>query len=260
MRRRAALPALALSFALCGCASLHRVEEKLLAASPAPSAGFLNRPERLASDSESSPFDRMWLSDARDWRKLQKLYVAPVDTSHVLEASFWDKLNLRHGYVERDVERLAGELRERLIAAFRDDPNAHFEIVDSPEAIDEHTAILEVALVELVPNKAVLGAIGLGAWAAPLEIGIPVATLTAFIARGSIAMEANVRDAGTDKVIAMFADRETGKMRIIDLRSLTWYGNAHEVMDGWCSELVDLANAPRDHEVEHPALFSFLPW
>src|SRR4029453_6493569 len=77
-----------------------------------------------------------------------------------------------------------------------------------------------------VPNKAGLGLLGLAAWAAPLEVGVTVGTLAAFADRGSVALELRARDAMTGDVIAMAADRETGAMRVIDLRSVTWYGNA----------------------------------
>ena len=68
--------------------------------------------------------------------------------------SFWDKLNIRKSKVQYDLVVVADELREELIEAFRDDPRHHFQIVDDPAQVDADTAQLEVALVELVPNKA----------------------------------------------------------------------------------------------------------
>jgi hypothetical protein len=214
----------------------------------------------MAPSPEQSAFARMWTSRKTDWRRFSKLYVAPVDTTHRVADSLWDELNIRRGQVSADRERQAEELRSRVADAFRDDPQKHFVVLDDPSEIDPDTAVLELSLVELVPNKAILGAIGLGAWAAPLEIGIPVATLTAFVARGSVAVEGDVRDGGTGKVIAMFADRETGRMRVIDLRSLTWYANAHETMDEWADALVELANQPRGRPPRHDSLFTFMPW
>ena len=255
---RAAIAVLALS--LGACASFDRAEWKVLAADPAPDAGFLERPERMTPTARRAAFDRMWTSRRTDWRGFSKLYVAPVDTSHRVADSLWDKINIRRGQVKGDREVQAEELRVRVEDAFRDDPLKHFVVLDDPNEIDADTAVLELSLVELVPNKAVLGAVGLAAWAAPLEIGIPVATATAFVARGSIAIEGDVREAHTGKVIAMFADRETGKMRVIDLRSLTWYANAHEAMDEWAEALVDLANLPRGTDPPHDSLFTFMPW
>ena len=239
---------------------MRRAEEKLLAADPAPNAGFIEEPDRLYAQRDEAPFDRLWLSMERDWTQYPKLYVAVVDVSHVLEMDFWDKVNIRKSKVPYDLVVAAADLRRDLIQAFRDDPEHHFTVVDRPEDVDADTAQLEVAIVQLVPNKAVLGAIGLAAGGAPLEIGIPVATLTAFIAHGSVAMEARVRDGATGEVVASFADRETGRMRVIDLRSLTWYGNAHETFDDWSQTFVEIARAAQAEPVKHSAYFTFSLW
>jgi hypothetical protein len=248
-----------LALALVGCASMRRMEG-ILAADPAPDAGFIEEPDQLHTQSSQAPFARLWLSPERDWTRYPKLYIAVVDVSHVLEMSFWEKLNIRQSKVGYDLVVMANQLRVDLVRAFRDDPEHRFSVVERPEDVDAGTAQLEVSIVELVPNKAVLGAIGLAAWGAPLEIGIPVATATAFISHGSVAMEARVRDGATGEVIASFADRETGKMRIIDLRSLTWYGNAREDCRDWAESFVELANSDGDEQVEHSSYFTFSLW
>jgi len=255
---RLAVAALALS--LAGCASYEHLEWKVLAADPAPDAGFLDHPERMTPAPERTAFDRMWSSGRTDWRDFSKLYVAPVDTSHRLPDSLWDVVNIRYGKVGWDRERQAEELRARVEDAFRDDPLKHFVVLDDPSLIDDDTVVLELSLVELVPNKAVLGAIGILAWGAPLEYGIPVATATAFIAHGSIAIEGDFREARTARVIGMFTGRDIGKMRVLDLRSLTWYGNAYEDFHGWAQTFVALANAERPEDVRHPSYFTIVPW
>ena len=262
MARTLALAA-ALAFALCGCANVQRAEEKVFGADPAPDAGFLEAPARLREDPYRAPFARIWTSRTHDWRKRSKIYVAPVDTSHVVAENLWEKLNIlniRQGQVQLDIADIAAELRASLVTAFREDPQHHFEVVERPEQVDRDTATLEVALVELVPNKILLGWIGLASWGAPLEIGIPVGVTTAFIAHGSIAMEARVREGGTGRVVAMFADRETGRLRLIDLRSLTWYGNAHEAVGDWARAFVELANSPLRQRAQPSPLFSLVPW
>ena len=64
----------------------------------------------------------------------------------------------------------------------------------------------------------------------------------------------------TGDVIAMAADRETGATRVIDLRSVTWYGNAHEIFGQWAQEMVELANTPSTEQVAHSRYFTLLPW
>jgi len=259
---RAAALALSVSscLALSGCTTEHELEGKVIGASPAPDSGFLEKPEMMVPHPARDPFDRSWVSQNLDWANYDKLYVAPVDTTHVLKQSLWDKVNLREHAVKDDIAELGLEFRRRIVEAFRDDPKHHFQIVDDPKAIGEHGVVLEVALVELVPNKAGLGLLGLAAWAAPLEVGVPVATAAAFADRGSVAFELRARDAPTGDLIAMAADRETGAMRVIDLRAITWYGNAHEIFGQWAEAMVALANTPSSEQVKHSDYFTPLPW
>src|SRR5262245_36378215 len=49
-------------FALAGCATTEKLEEKVLAASPASDSGFLENPERMQPNPDRAPFDRYWLS------------------------------------------------------------------------------------------------------------------------------------------------------------------------------------------------------
>ena len=252
--------AVASSLALIGCATESQLEEKVIGASPAPDSGFLDNPQRMIPHPARDPFDRAWVSENLDWANYDELYVAPVDTTHVLAQSLWEKVNLRQYAVQDDIRELGVEFRKRIVAAFRDDPKHHFQIVDDPNAIGERGVVLEVALVQLVPNKAGLGLLGLAAWAAPLEVGVPVGTVAAFADRGSVAFELRARDALTGDVIAMAADRETGAMRVIDLRSVTWYGNAHEIFGQWAQVMVDLANTPSTEQVKHSRYFTLMPW
>jgi len=246
--------------ALPGCATQNQLAEKVIGASPASDAGLLEKPETLAPHRARDPFDRSWISENLDWARYNKVYVAPVDTTHVLEQSLRDKLNVRQPAIQDDILQLGFELRKRIVEAFREDPKHHFEVADDPNALGESGVLLEVALVQLVPNKAGLGLLGLAAWAAPLEVGVPVGTLAAFADRGSVAFELRARDALTSEVIAMAADRETGAMRVIDLRSVTWYGNAHEIFGQWAQAIVDLTNTPSTEQVAHSRYFTLWPW
>lgn len=58
----------------------------------------------------------------------------------------------------------------------------------------------------------------------------------------------------------MCADRESGPMRVVDVRSMTWYGNVHEIFVDWSMALVELSNTPPDVQVKHSAYFTLLPW
>jgi hypothetical protein len=258
--RLGVLRCLLLALAIAGCAGTEKAEEKVLAASPAPDAGYLEHPERMEPHPERAPFDRYWLGPTFDWNRFSKLYVAAVDTRHLLEMSLWEQVNLRTIDVRKDVAELAVKLHDDIEAAFREDPKHHFVVLDDPALIDAQTLMIETALVQLVPNKAGLGILATAAWGAPLEVGIPVGTVAAFADQGSASFEMRGRDGGTGEVIAMAADREIGPARVVDVRSMTWYGNTHLIFENWSAELVELSNTPRDVQVKHAAYFTLMPW
>ena len=49
-------------------------------------------------------------------------------------------------------------------------------------------------------------------------------------------------------------------MRVVDVRSMTWYGNVHEIFVDWSMALVELSNTPPDVQVKHSAYFTLQPW
>jgi len=251
---------LSASLVLLACASTEKMEEKVLAAKPAPDTGFLEGAEKMAPHPERAPFNRVWWAPDFDWSKYSKMYVATVDTHYILDMDIWEQINIRAIDVKKDIAEMAVEFHDDLVKAFRDDPKHHFEIIDDPSKIDAQTVVIQTALVELVPNKSALAVLGTAAWAAPLAIGIPVGTIAAFTDQGSISFEGRARDGGTGDVVAMAADRETGAMRVVDFRSMTWYGNAHEILEQWSQQLVELSNTPRDAQVKHAAYFTLSPW
>lgn len=254
------LACLGLALAIAGCATTEKVEEKVLKANPAPDSGFLENPEKMQPNRDRAPFDRYWLSPDFVWKRYSKLYVAAVDTQHVFEETLWEKINVRSIDVKKDIADLAVEFHDDLEQAFRDDPLHHFKVLGDPKAIDADTLVLQSALVELVPDKVGLAILGTAAWAAPVAIGVPVGTIAAFADQGSIAFEMRGRDGATGQVVGMCADREVGPMRVIDVRSMTWYGPAHDIMHEWSSQLVELSNTPKDQQVKHSAYFTLMPW
>ena len=73
---------------------------------------------------------------------------------------------------------------------------------------------------------------------------------------GYVAIEGLVRDGGSGEVMAMFADREKAKTRVIDLQSIRWYGHAHEIIDDWAEQLVAVAHQPASPGIKDPAPFT----
>jgi hypothetical protein len=253
LSRPVALATLFVAALATGCAST----EKIMKADAAPDSGFLEDADKMEENRARAPFNRMWVDPAFSSADYNSILVAPVNTENVLEASTWAKTNIRQFKVEEDLAEIATEFRDRVIHAFEKSKHNRFAIVDVP---NDDTMILELAITELVPGKAFLGTIGLAAWAAPPAVGVPAGVLASFAQAGWIAIEGRVRDPKTGKVMAMFADREQSKTRVLDVQALTWYGHAHESIRDWAHQMVLIANTPRDVTVEDSSFFRLRPW
>lgn len=260
MSNHIALLLIGAALVVAGCASTEKMEAEVIEASPAPDAGFLSEADKMKAQPERAPFDRMWLAPDVDFKRYTKVYIAAVDTQHVLAMSLWQEVNLRQFDVKQDIADLAVEFHDDLEKAFKEDTRKHFQVVDDVKQIDAQTLMVEAALVELVPSKAWLGVLGTAAWAAPVVVGVPVGTAAAFADTGYVSMEVRMRGGDSGSVHFRAADRESGPMRVIDVRSMTWYGNTHQILLDWSREIVELTNAEAGQQVKHSADFTLKPW
>ncbi len=243
---------LAFQLVFSGCGSV----SETIKADPRPSAGFLPAPELLSEMRERYPFHGAWMNmNVKDFHNYQSIYVAPLDTSHLADNGWWEKATLNSGNLDEDAATLAKESE----TIFRDSfvEGMKLSIADKP---GPNTIVLELSIVELTPAKVWLSAIGLASFAAPVVVGIPAGTAAALGQNGIVAIEGILRDGETGEVLLMFADREASKIRILDLQTLTWYGHAHEIMQDWAHQLMELLTTPHDHTVPDSDGFAWAPF
>jgi hypothetical protein len=210
---------------------------------PAPDSGFLEDPERM-TENERFPFQRVWYDPDAAWDGYTELIVAPVHTEHLMAMPWWKEVSFP-GDRREGARELGLYLQSRVFDAFEADPEKRFTPV-AFAAVEPgpHTLLLEMALVELHPTRPVLKVLG-----GPTDLGA-----------GSVAIEGRFRDATTDRIIAMFADRELAKRSFINVADLTWYTHAREIADEWANQLVGVANAGPDDRVERSSRFKLRPW
>src|SRR5262245_10164514 len=242
---------------VAGLVSSCATTNKVLKAKPDEKTTAFTEGQEMTERRERAPFHKVWVDQDFSSTNYGSILVAPVNTDYVEEQSTWAKTNVRQFHIKEDCDMIAKEFHDIVVEKFRDAKDNRFAVVDKPR---DDTIILELAVTQLVPNKAFLGAIGLAAWAAPLPVGVPVGLLATFADDGWMAVEGRVRDAKSGAVVAMFADRESAKTRVVDLEAVTWYGQARESMNDWADQLVLLANTPKDFKVEDSSAFTLLPW
>jgi len=222
-------------------------------AAPAPSVGFAD-PKELKND-PNIPFDKFWRKPGLDIKSYDKIFIADINTAYMLKTTNWQQ-GERQGQIESDVQKLAKYTHDSITKAFRDDPRHRFKVVGVPTS-EPHVLVLEFALVQVVPSKVLLNALGY----APFFIGTGI-TVVRTIAddKSSAAFEARVRDASTGEIVMLAADREEQAFTIVDLRGLTWYSDAEEIIDNWSKEFVLIANTQPGEKVAGAPIFRLLPW
>lgn len=222
-------------------------------ASEGASAGYVDK--TMMHHNAAVPFHKVWRSPDVDFKKYTKLHVASVDTSYMLKETEWQK-GMRQDEIEADVKKLGRYTHDSLAKAFRDDPHHRFTVVES-DTKSPDTLVFEFAIVEVVPSKVVLNALGY----APFGIGMAISAVRGLAGDVStIAFEARGRDAATGQIVFMAADREAEQKTIVDLRGLTWYSHAYGIIDSWSKQFVQAANRKPDETVKDTSAFRLRPW
>lgn len=222
---------------------------------PAPDSGFLANPELMTQQRERAPFDRAWVKPGFRKSAYTALIISKVSTRYLLENTGWAAANPANDTLNQESDKLARFTGDTFVQAFRNDPKKRFEIVDRPGM---GVAVLDLAIVELVPSHAALGALGL---VAPFARAPLVAVGSKVGGKSTcVAIEGRLRDSDTGEVLMMFADREEPPLRIIDAKAVTWYGSAEDCIKAWANQLVELGNTPPDRKVEDAPNFTLKPW
>ena len=164
-------------------------------AKPAPDSGFLQDP-KLMQPLAGIPYNRIWINPKYHDKTYHEIYVAPVNTDYVMAENVWEQATMatsNKADVAKNIKMLADYQRNAYIKACEKDPKMHFKVVDKP---GPNTLILEMAIIQLVPSKAELQALGLvpvmgvGVGVTAVEIGASSATKSEDQGKGVIAMEA----------------------------------------------------------------------
>jgi len=219
----------------------------------APNAGFVN-PSVMTLD-PTLPFQQVWIKPGFDKSQYSKLYVAEVNTSYMLKSTDW-QAGIRKDEFKTDIQQVAVYAREALKKSFREDPNARFQVINTPTR-EKGLLTIELAIVEVVPSKVVLNALGY----APFGIGLGIKAVRMMAKdQSSCAIEARIKDAATGEVVTMIADRRVEQASIINAKAFTWYSQAYHIIDVWAKEFVVIANRKPGETVEGMKRFTLKPW
>ena len=220
---------------------------------PAPDSGFLGDTPTMAAQRERFPFDHVWVSPEAKKTDYDSILIAPVNTDYLLNNTGWKAANPGNLTLDKAAKDLAVYTQEKFREAFKRSQTTR--LADQP---GPRTATLELAIVELVPSKAVLGAVGL---VAPV-VGAPVVGVVAQVLGGtpSVAIDGRLKNSLTGELLFIFADREERQVRIVDLKSVTWWGHARPIIADWARQSVLLTDTPKTYRVKNRSRFTLMPW
>ena len=189
------------------------------------------------------PFDRIYVNSKFIDKSYTEIYVAPVDTSHLLKENLWElfcEAYLIPGDVQKNIDRTAEYMRNSYIKHLREDPCRHFTVVDRP---GRDTLILEMSIVQLVPSKAALNLAQYFSWIPyAVALAAPIVFHSEDTGQGVIAMETRVRDSETGEVVAMFEDRQHPPLNLVSLPALFWWEPCKSIIDDWARQFVAMEN------------------
>jgi hypothetical protein len=208
----------------------------------APDAGFLDQPTLLTKQADL-PFDAAWVKSNVNLPGYKKVYVAPVDTTHLLKLDWWERAAIAPGDQTQWASDLSGYFRDKMTAQFSDEDSNKYQVVTTP---DDETLIIELAIVEVVPTKNWLNAIGY-ALIGPLDQGV-----TAF--------EGRFRDGRTKEVIAEIKDREFGQIDVVSINDLTWDGHSRHTLRIWTDQLEEMCYEQPGQIISPMSPVTLRPW
>jgi hypothetical protein len=226
-----------------GCAAMK--------ASPSQGAGFV--PVAQMAKQEDLPFQKVWFKDGVDLKRYKSIYIPKVHTDYLLQSNWWQQ-NFRQGQMREDLATMAQYMQQEFKTDFRSDPYSRFQVVETPQ---KGSLTLELALTELVPSNVALSVLEY----APYGGGTAVRVMErATGAESTVAFEARMKDSDTGDTVAMFADRQVKKIRIIDFKAFTWYGHGKDIIKEWAEQFVKLSNRQPGEVIEGSSAFTLIPW
>ena len=234
---------LGLSLMVSGCAALK--------AAPSTGAGFV--PMAQMAKQEDLPFQKVWFKQGVDFKRYKSIYIPKVHTDYLLQSNWWQQ-NFRQGQMQEDLATMAQYMQDEFKTAFANDPYHRFQVVEAPQ---KDSLTLELALTELVPSNVALSVLEY----APYGGGTAVRVMErATGAESTVAFEAKMKDSATGDTLAMFADRQVKKIRIIDFKAFTWYAHGKDIIREWAEQFVRLANQRPGEVIEGSSAFTLMPW
>jgi hypothetical protein len=195
----------------------------------------------MMKNNELIPFQRFWVDPDAKSLHYNKIMIVPVFVESQFDRTWMERNNIRTwlGDENDDIKDFAKYTEEAFKEAIKKSKTYQLATEPSPQ-----TLILELALVKIVPGKPVLRGLGnisnltpIGFILMPIKVSVGATTESPL--QASVAVEGNIRDSMTKKIIASFADNEKQSAAIFNLNDFTAYGNLRQIVNEWARQFVE---------------------
>jgi hypothetical protein len=243
------------SFSGVSCQSTRR----LLKAKPAAQCSFLREEPGLVMDPEPSkgPFNHTWrTSDPKALSQnasRTEIFVAPVNLKFLKPTgkTFARVEENRFGR-PRPVGEVAAYLRKSFGDAFTV-PGARYHPV---QRAGKRSLILETALTEFTPTSP-RG--NVAKTVASFMVG-PISAVAGPWVKGTIAMEARLRDPQTGRVLYQFADRESDPMTIYSVKNYQTAAFAELIISQWAQQFETATRTATGEKIKDAPILRLNPF
>ncbi len=219
---------------------------------PAPENAYIPHEYRqLMKKIDYSGVQKAWIKP-EEIRNYSRIMVAVVISSKQLACGDWESFNSRYLVSSHndDMQYIAKYASNSFLEAFKKSKQIRLTAKPGPS-----TLVLEFAIVQLIPNKPVLGAVTNLTGLSPIGILLLPAKLTyeghSDNTGGAIAMEAVLRDSQSGAVLGVFADRQKGKTAIFNVNEFTAYANIRQIIDTWTANTVTALDQIKEGKKVH---------
>jgi hypothetical protein len=204
-----------------------------------PPTGFIDDSDKMEKV-KNLPFHRVWIKPDLDSNRYSNVMIAPVNTEYMLKMGLTGRVKPRDG-ADKAARKMAGYIKEKLQSTFFE--NGYPLIVSKPT---KKTIIIEPALIELTPARPLMNFL----------------FVLGFFSRhrGSIAIEARLKDGESGEVIAMFADRRYGQAAIFSFKNFGRYAHPKKIVRDWSAQLTSAFLSDPGTAIPEVPKFTLSPW
>lgn len=207
------------------------------------------------------PFLKAWRKPGLDFERYEKIAFAPVITESLQRYAREDEVEFATR--QAAAEELADFTVETFKETFANDKDKTFQVVEGSD--DGDALVCELAIAEYTPTNRLGTTAGYGLGVAGQALREVFLTLQGTVLRGAgvrgqITMEGRLSEAASGQVVFRFADRESGRASLFNVKDFQQSGHARDQIRLWAKQLLAVMKKEEGQKILDPLPFELNPF